>query len=328
MDLDIYFKEEYGKIYELNGEGKLGTFKIDGENGSVIYNFLKREIPIKLEGNSYYDIITPYGYGGPLFSDYSDEKALEKLKNQFGIEFSQYCTDENIVSEFVRFHPIIKNHEFVEAYMDVIYNRDTICIEIAGEDEGKIWESFTCKCRNNLHKAFRNNITVEIRQDIDIFYEIYLKTMERNCATSYYYFSKEFFRNTMELLGDGAKIFLASHEGKIVSGILVIHGGEYVHNHFSGTDPEYRDLGANNMLIFEAAKWGGRNGKRYFHLGGGCTDNSDSLYRYKSTFTKNDPYKFYTGQKIHNTEIYQKLVEEREKIEGIENRDYFPLYRG
>ncbi|MGL5543073.1 MAG: lipid II:glycine glycyltransferase FemX [Fusobacteriaceae bacterium] len=327
MELDIYFKEEYGKIYELNGEGKLETFQLKSEWGTVIYHFLKKDIPVEL-GEKYYDITTPYGYGGPLFLDFEDENSLALLKKEFHEKFSEYCSRENIVSEFVRFHPIVKNHVYMEDYMDVSYNRDTICIEIEGEDEEKIWESFTCKCRNNLNKAFRNNLTVQITHDVETFHDIYIKTMERNCASSYYYFSQEFFQNTLKLLGEGAKIFLAYHEGRAVSGILVIHNGEYMHDHFSGTDPEYRDLGANNMLVYEAAKWGARNGKKYFHLGGGCTGNGDCLFRYKSTFTKKEPYHFYIGKKIQNPEIYRRLVEEVEKTKTIEDRDYFPLYRG
>ncbi|MGL5098617.1 MAG: lipid II:glycine glycyltransferase FemX [Fusobacteriaceae bacterium] len=323
---DIYFKEEYGKIYELNGDGKLETFKIDGENGSVIYNFLKREIPIKLEENSYYDIITPYGYGGPLFSDYSDEKALEKLKNQFGMEFSQYCSDENIVSEFVRFHPIIKNHEFLKKHMEIIYNRDVV-VEIFSAEEEKILESFSNSCRHATKKAKKNGIRVEITDDIDKFHELYIKTMERNNALDYYKFSKEFFRNTMKLLGDGAKIFSAYYGNKIISSSITIHFGEYMHAHFGGTDPEYRDLDSNNLIDFEVIKWGAKNGKKYYNLGGGYSDGEDSLYRYKKGFTKKESYQFYTGKKIYNNEIYTRLVQEREKEKDINDRDFFPLYR-
>lgn len=325
--LDIYFKEEYGKIYELNGDGKLQIFRIENEEGSVIYNFLKREIPMSQGGKKYFDIATPYGYGGPLFLNYSDENGLKLLKERFQREFSEYCQRENIVSEFVRFHPILKNHEHLQDYMEVIYNRNTICIEIEDQDEEKIWESLTCKCRNNLKHALQHEIRVEITEELDSFYNIYIKTMEKNCAEKYYYFPKEFFQNTLRLLGDGVKIFSAFYEDKIVSSALIIHEGEYMHCHFSGNDPEYRNLAANNMLFYEAAKWGAARGKRYFHLGGGFSSNEDCLYRFKSTFTKKEPYRFYIGKKIHNEEKYKSLVEEREKIGEIKNKEFFPLYR-
>lgn len=39
-------------------------------NGYVTYTFLKRVINLKLD-KKFYDIITPYGYGGPVFNVYS-----------------------------------------------------------------------------------------------------------------------------------------------------------------------------------------------------------------------------------------------------------------
>lgn len=325
--IDIYFREEYGKIYELNGDGKLETFRIEGRNGKLIYHFLKREIPIALEGKKYYDIITPYGYGGPLFYDYPDESALEKLKSQFQGEFSEYCQKGDIVSEFIRFHPIIKNHQLLMDYMEVVYNRDTIAIDIFTEDEEKILESFKIKCRATTRRAKKNNIRIEITDSVEDLYSVYRKTMERNHALDYYVFSKEFFQNTMKLLGEGAKIFSAFYQDKLIASTLIIHEGEYMHGHLIGTDPEYRNLSSNNLIILEVIKWGARNGKKYYHLGGGYAGNGDHIYDFKSGFTKGEPYQFYVGKKIHNSEAYNKLVQEKEKIKEIEDREFFPLYR-
>ncbi|MGL4253946.1 MAG: GNAT family N-acetyltransferase [Fusobacteriaceae bacterium] len=324
-DWDIYFTEEYGKIYELNGDGKLEIFKFQSEKGGVQYSFLKREIPIKLGEKIYYDITTPYGYGGPLFFDYPDEESLDTLKKQFGKNFSEYCEREDIVSEFIRFHPIIRNHEFLRGIVDVIYNRHTICIEIV--DEEKILENLTSVCRNRIKKSVEAHIEVKLERNIENIYNLYIETMKRNGAESYYFFSKEFFQNTLDLLGDRAKIFSAYIDGEVISSMVIIHEGEYMHYHFIGSDARYRNLPVNNILIFEAAKWGAQNGKRYFHLGGGYLGDEDSLYQFKSTFSKGEPYEFYIGKKIHNQKIYKELAEERSRRGKIENSDFFPLYR-
>ncbi|MGL4402164.1 MAG: lipid II:glycine glycyltransferase FemX [Fusobacteriaceae bacterium] len=323
--LDVYFEEKYGKIYELNGEGELKTFRLENENGSVDYKFLKREIPFTVGGQKYFDIATPYGYGGPLFLNCSNFEAVERLKIEFQKKFSEYCKKEDIVSEFIRFHPIIKNHEFLRGIVDVVYKTHTICIEIG--DEGKILENLTSTCRNRIKKSIEDNVIIKIEDNIENFYDLYIETMKRNCAYNYYFFSREFFENTLLLLEDRAKIFSAYIDGIVIASMLIIHGGEYMHYHFIGSDCEHRNLSANNLLVFEAAKWGSKNGKRYFHLGGGYHGDEDSLYHFKSTFTKGEPYEFYVGKKIHNEKIYNELVEARSKISDIKNREFFPLYR-
>lgn len=325
MELDIYFKEEYGKIYELNGEGELQQFRLENQYGTVIYNFLKREIPLE-SGKNYFDIATPYGYGGPLFLDYMDDESLNILKDQFKESFTEYCQRENIVSEFIRFHPILENHRFLTDYMEVSYNRDTICIEI--ENEEKILENFAANGRKNLKKAQAAGIRVEIGGNLEELYRLYIQTMERTNASDYYFFSKEFFRNTLDLLGDGAKIFSAYYDGKIIASLLVIHGGEFMHYHLIGSDYSFKEMGVNNMLIYQAARWGAANGKKYFHLGGGYSGNGDTLFRFKRTFSKGELCHFYIGKKIHNLEIYNKLAEERESRGKKEDTVYFPIYRG
>lgn len=324
-NLDIYFSEEYGKVYEANGEGKLENFKLESKNGKVIYYFLKRELPIDL-GKKYYDIVTPYGYGGPLFFDYSDESQLELLKEEYRKKFSQYCINNNIVSEFIKFHPVLENHKFLEDSMEVMYNSEYICLDLTTEEE--ILENMTSDRRNKIRKALKNNIEIKVlennSENIEKFYEMYIETMDKNRASEYYYFSKEFFLNNLKFLGKNLKIFAAYEAENIISISLVIFKNEYVHYYFSANNPEALHLSGNSLLIYEAIKWATDNEKKYFHLGGGLP----TLYRFKKSFTKNEPYKLYIGRKIHNEEIYCRAVEETEKIKTIENKEFFPKYRG
>ena len=59
---------------------------------------------------NYNDIVTPYGYGGPI-AIADSENDRKQLIDKYYKEFAQCCVDNNIVSEFVRFHPIINNVE-------------------------------------------------------------------------------------------------------------------------------------------------------------------------------------------------------------------------
>ena len=76
---DIYFTPQYCKIYENNGDGLLRNSTMNSKYGKVYYNFLLREIDWLIDNKRYYDITTPYGYGGPLFYDYETDEDVNSL---------------------------------------------------------------------------------------------------------------------------------------------------------------------------------------------------------------------------------------------------------
>lgn len=325
-NIDIYFLSKYGKIYERNGEGQLEEFKMKSINGDVTYMFLKRDINLKSD-KKFYDIITPYGYGGPVFNVYSG-KLLEDLVSDFKDKFELYCKENNIVSEFIRFHPLVCNHEEMNNYMEVCNIRNTICLDLNSEED--IWNNISSKCRNMIRKAEKNNVSIEIgnsKEDLDIFYNLYIDTMKKNNALDYYLFDYDFFKNTMELLRGNITIFKAIYEDKVISAALIMYYGDYMHYHFSGSDIDYCKLAANNLLLYRAAIWGYNQGFKYFHLGGGYSGNEDSLFKFKKSFYKGDIKDFYIGKKIHNIDLYNKLVDMAKSDRRI-NENYFPLYRG
>ncbi|MGL6106530.1 GNAT family N-acetyltransferase [Romboutsia sp.] len=327
---DIYFTKEYGSIYEENNEGKLETYIYESEKGKIIYRFLKRKINLAKE-KELFDIITPYGYGGPLLLNCKDDE-LESLIEEFKVDFQNYCNKSGIVSEFIRFHPLVENHKGMELYMDIENIRSTICIDLKSKDY--IWENLTPKCKNRIRKAVKYEIKIErsnSEKDLYEFIELYTKTMEKNKASEYYYFDKTFFENTTKYLKENVTIFKAIYQGETILSSLIMSYGDYVHYHLTGSREEYLNLGVNNLLVYEVALWAIDNGYRYFHLGGGYIGNEDSLFKFKKGFSKSEKgeKKFYIGKKINLPQEYEKLVKIREKENQIclNNTNFFPAYR-
>ena len=56
-----------------------------------------------LEPKKYYDYETPYGYGGPL----CDAVIPTDSQSSFLREMTEYAKTEGIISQFVRFHPLL-----------------------------------------------------------------------------------------------------------------------------------------------------------------------------------------------------------------------------
>lgn len=318
---DVYFTYEYFLVSLLLDEGKPLLFYYEDEFGKVAYPFIKRTIPAK-ETEIFYDISTPYGYGGPLIS-FSGNK--EELLQRFRKEFNMYCKSNNIVSEFVRFHPCLQNQNGLKMDLNAAYIRNTISLDLVGVEN--LLMDLPGKTRNMIRKAKKNGVTIKkvnAKENLQQFVTIYYSTMERNDASDYYYFEEKYFQDLITLMDSNIQMFGAFFEGKMISATLIFNYGEFIHYHLSGALKEYLYLGANNLLLYKVAEWGAENEYRTFHLGGGYSGNDDSLYKFKKSFSKSDPLDFYVGKKIHSEELYQKLVQ----ANGIsEENGYFPLYR-
>lgn len=341
---DIYFTPEYLEI-QYNHYSKEIDDYFYGEPICVYFgekeNFvllptLRREIN-ELEffdsKKKYYDLISGYGYAGPLFSNLKEAKNLAKL---FMREYSNYCKKNNIVCEFIRFHPITKNQEYFEGIesIDLIPSHTTVKIDLTKSEEDLVSE-MNKKTRNLLRKAQKSGLKVEISnsfESLNIFTKIYLETMDKNDATSHYFLDKPFFKKTRELLGNNLRIIKILKDEEVISCALFMNYGKYLHYHFAGSKKEFLNLAPNNLLIFEAIKLGKELGCEILHLGGGRNSSPDEpLFKFKSGFSR-DSCKFYMGKIIHDKETYEKLSKLKldfEKKNGIKNDNtgFFPLYR-
>lgn len=323
---DIYFLPDWGKFFESKEEaGKLTIFELKNNIGHIFYQFILREIPISNGKTKYYDIITPYGFSGPVIISCPANRK-EELTKSFDEEFQLYCEKNHIVTEYVRFNPWIQNlNDFKELYQ-LRDNGHTIYIDLSVPDF--FMDEFSAKARTQVRKARKKNVEIEFDYSGSTakeFHRLYqLMAKKNNVNNEYYLFSEEFLRNSFKAF-EGKQFFInAIFEGKYISSSLVIHHGEYVHYHLTGNDPEYYHLAANSLILYEACRWGTENGKKEIHLGGG----NDEVIRFKKGFTKTQPLKLLMGKKIRNQKIYGELSAIREnEVESL-NRDFFPLYRG
>jgi hypothetical protein len=326
---DVYFTPEYLEIYERNGEGKALLFIYENGENFVYYPFLLRGLNelsyadgVRRKYGDLYDITTPYGYGGPI-TNTKDESIKKQLYRQFEDSFSSFCFQKNIISEFVRFHPLIRNdldYKDIEATL----NRHTIYVDLSLELE-EIWANYDKKNRNRLRKAKANEYFTMVHRslsELENFLDLYYKTMDKKNAYDYYYFQRDFFENNVELLRDHLELIEVMMEDKVVMSCFFMHYGDFIHYHLLGSDEEYLKYSPNNSLIHYVVEWAKFKGKKVLHLGGGYAGDNDTLYRFKKRFNKYGDLPFFIGKRIRNGEIYQELVSSLPVTES-----YFPLYR-
>lgn len=325
MIKDIYFDKNYGKLYEKveNGENKI--FELETSDGKITNQFIKRKIPIGILEEDYFDIVTPYGYGGPIIEKCVGNK--EKLLEDYEKNFKKYCIENNIVSEFVRFHPILNNAIDFKNIYSAECIRKTLGTNLKDYEE-PIKEEFSKSCRKNIRQALNKGVTFKIIEkptNISNFKEIYYSTMDRNNASDYYYFDDDYFDNIIANFHDNLILIEAIYEEKVIACGLYFVYNKLIHVHLSGTLSEYLYLSPAYILRYALTLWGKEKGYEIIHHGGGRSNSpEDSLYKFKKLFAKNTEFDFYVGKKVWNDEIFNLLCESKNVDKNI---DFFPPYR-
>jgi len=324
---DLYFEEEYGRLYEKMAQGKAVLWRYEGPEGAVLHQFILREIPIAIDGVKWYDVVTPYGYGGPVIEFVNEGFEKEKLVDAFYKSFQKYCIENNVVCGFTRFHPIVENALDFRSVYDVQRIRSTLGTDLTLDDP--VTEEFSKGCRKNIRRAIAKGISWRITkkpENLDAFKQIYYSTMDRNNAGEYYYFDDEYFGGIIKNFHDNTILVEAIFEEKTIAAGLYFVYGDYIHIHLSGTLTEFLYLSPAYILRYAVTLWGKENGYKLIHHGGGRSNSpEDSLFLFKKQFAQKTEFDFYIGKKVWNPEAYAKLC----AASGInpDETDYFPAYR-
>ena len=321
---DVYWLNGYVKAFYIHGDGTPLLFHYDDGGTRGINVVMKRDVADdyhftgKLDHGIFYDFATPYGYGGWLIEG-------DNRSNLF-YAYEDWCDKNGIVSEFVRFHPVIGNQASADAY-DVVPLGNTVVMDLSSPEI--IWENIISKNRNMIRKALKNGIKIfngRFPEIYSVFRDIYNSTMDKDHAEAYYYFDEQFYKSILEDLPYNAQVFYAELDGKVIAASIMLATNGRMNYHLSGSIREFSHLAPTNLLLYEAALWGNANNYRTFYLGGGVGSGEDSLFKFKRSFYRGEELKrFCIGKKVINKEKYNYLLRIRDKQpQGV----YFPSYRG
>ena len=320
---DTYWLSGYVKAFEIHGDGNALLFYYEDDSVRGINVAMKRDISKDsrfsslIEDDKYFDLTTPYGYGGWLIEGEKTDKLFS--------EYEKWCFENNIIAEFVRFHPVIKNHLQAASY-EVIGLGNTVALDLSSPEI--IWANITSKNRNVIRKAQKNSIHIYNGRYPEIyekFREIYNATMDKDNADSYYYFSPEFYKSVCEDLPYNSQVFFAEMDGKIIAASIMLCANGFMNYHLSGSVREFSNFAPTNLLLYEAALWGYSNGCKTLYLGGGVGSGEDSLFKFKKSFYRlEDLPQFHIGKKIFNKDLYDYLVSLRT---DLPDSNFFPKYR-
>lgn len=319
---DVYYLSGYVKAFQIHGDGEPQLFYYNENGLRGIYVYMKRKTAIE----GVYDSITPYGYGGFLLEGDESEENIKSLWKAY----VEKMKSENIVDNFVRYHPVLANAVPMKTCSDVIDLGKTVSMDLTSEEV--IWKNIHSKNRNMIRKAEKNGIVIKHGQGLELFddfIKIYNATMDKDNAEPYYYFKPEFYKSIHEDLKDNYEMFWAEYDGKIIAMSIMIYANGRLNYHLSGSDLQYRNLAPSNLLLYKAAMWGMEKGMKTFHLGGGVGSGEDNLYKFKIAFNRFSDCQFSIAKHIFDNEKYDELVAERASRDAGFDKEskFFPLYR-
>lgn len=321
-EYDVYWLSGYVKAFQIHGDGDPLLFYYDGLDVRGINVVMKRDVAKdekfkgKISEDKYFDFSTPYGYGGWIIEGENSEELFKA--------YEAWIQKNGIISEFVRFHPMVKNHEASRPFYEVIQLGEVVHMDLRSPED--IWNNIISKNRNMIRKAIKNDVKVyngRFPEIYEKFRTIYNGTMDKDDAEEYYYFGEEFYESVLEDLPQNAQVFWAEKDGQVIAASIMLAVNGKMNYHLSGSLREFRSLAPTNLLLYEAALWGCANGYRTLYLGGGVGSGEDNLFKFKRAFYKGDLNRFYIGKKIFNQEKNDELVSMREPTEN----GFFPKYR-
>ncbi len=330
-DNNVYYSIEHLQYFEKDSD-KLRCFIFEKDaNPIILMPFILRQIEISGKIYPYFDVISPYGYNGPLYNeDVSNDDLI-----QFWDQVDHWYKENNIITEFVRFS---LNGNHISYSGDLIQTLSNVKGNLFDNFDDQ-WTAFVSKVRNNYRRAANYNLAFKIfhkdnitKEVIRVFNDIYVDTMKRNNANSIYFFSNDYFENLIFSNINNFSIAIAYFEDKPISVELIINYKDIVFAFLGGTNAEYFSHRPNDFLRVKIIEWAIANGKKHYVLGGGMKDG-DGLYKSKkSLFPKDEDVIFYTGRKIVDQDIHDELcLSSNPEYVTIPKEDlnnyFFPFYR-
>lgn len=290
---------------------------------------------LSLQGNEVgpiLDIISPYGYPGILLSKdaYSSPEfvnlAIEKLKISI--------FEQGACSAFFRLHPILNNFVSDSQPESFVENGTTVSVDLKLSEE-EIWSHTRKGHKSTINKCKRLGMQarmVPVLEYLEVLSNIQEETNERvGASQSYYDFNYDYFLNMFNSFGEKLHICIVELDDRILCAGLYSECCGIVQSIFGGTKNNYINLSPSTLETDYARYWAKKRGNSYLHLGGGVGGRKDSVYTFKSGFSK-QKHSFVTLRLISDQPVYDRLVRLRAKSIGIETDkllrlNFFPAYR-
>ena len=314
LDLDIYYQPEFLGLEASLVKGEYEIFTLtDAPKKVFIYPFLK----VRFEGefSNYMDLVPPYGYPGPFCN----------TPSFFGVgedEFIKYIQNQNVVSEFVRYHFHYNSTLRFSRTIENEANRTIVIFDLR-KSWDDIWKNdVVMNNRNYVNKLEKEGYKFEISnstQNLSEFINFYYQTMDNVGSSKYFYFKERYFYQLFEILKKKAMLSRIVKDGITYSAVIFFISGGIVQLYLNCRNLGYPMISATGPLYINIAKWAKDQGCKFVNIGGGNVNHpEDKLFKFKKKLSKTY-FTFYIGKRIYKKDIYKLLVDKYIDENGYDN---------
>jgi len=137
-------------------------------------------------------------------------------------------------------------------------------------DEDAIYKTFSRKAKRGLKQAIKMGVTVRAARtesDICAYYTIYQDALRRWGDSAQHEFPEKLFVNMFKDAGDGAKIWIAEKDGKIIAAFTMLYLNRVVTGWHGVALEKYFDCCPNNILHMEIIRDALKNNYSYYDFG-------------------------------------------------------------
>ena len=239
-------------------------------------------------------------YGGPCTNDKETADILvtrtEDTAEDLDVDFVEIRSPSEEHFDIFEKHGFVRRDDYFTFILDL--NREA----------KELWKIIGRKNRNMVRKAEKNGVKIVEavnKNDLSVFYGLYLKTMKKLGSPPQPY---KFFETIWDMFyPKKVIIILAKCNDKYIGGSLFFLHKDTIHHSYNCSLKEHLGLGQNNLMQWHIIKWGNENGFKYLDFGRTRKNAGNVLFkrRWGGELVKM-PY-FY--------KFYKKELKEREEIQ-------------
>lgn len=149
-----------------------------------------------------------------------------------------------------------------------LFTPTTFWIDLTKSEED-ILRGFSSKTRYNIRLAERKGVTVT-EDNSDQAFEKYLKLQKETVTRDKFYAHNEKYHRLMwkHLKGHIAHLLVAKYQGEIITAWIVFAHDGFLYYPYGASTHKYKQVMANNLMMWEAIKFGKKLNLKTFDLWG------------------------------------------------------------
>ncbi len=226
-----------------------------------------------------------YGYPGPISSV---DPIPDRLRQGFCESLERFLLQRNVVSVSSRLNPFLSGPDVFRNFGRVNAKGTTVLIDLRAPEESQ-YAQYRTNHKRDLAKLAQCGYTTRWDEDfryLGEFIRLYSDHMVRIGADDRYFFGDGYFSRLKEELADRMCLFVCQQGREIAGAALFFVCNEYAQYHLGAVAESHAKCSPLKQVIDVARREFVARNCSVLHLGGGLGGDEDSLFHFKSGFSK------------------------------------------